>query len=46
MLVNMFTMNWWLEREIQMQKLLDYKRFLFFFSDLGRVGGHVHPSEK
>lgn len=41
MLANTITMNWWLEREIQIQKLLDYEQSLFFFSDLGRVGGHV-----
>ena len=41
MLANTFTINWWLEREIQIQKLLDYDQSLFFFSDLGRVGGHV-----
>ena len=40
MLANTFTMNWWLEREIQIQKLLDYEQSLFF-SDLGMVGGHV-----
>ena len=31
MLANTFTMNWWLEREIQIQKLLDYEQSLFFF---------------
>lgn len=46
MLANTFTMNWWLEREIQIQKLLDYEQSLSLFSDLGRVGGHVRPSEK
>ena len=46
MLANTFTMNWWLEREIQIQKLLDYEQSLSLFSDLGRVEGHVRPSEK
>lgn len=40
MLANTFTMNWWLEREIQIQKLLDYEQSPFF-SDLGKLGGHV-----
>ena len=44
MLANTFTMNWWLEREIQIQKLLDYEQSLFFFRfrDGGRACGSSH----
>ena len=44
MLANTFTMNWWLEREIQIQKLLDYEQSLFFFrfKEGGRACGSSH----
>lgn len=44
MLANTFTMNWWLEREIQIQKLLDYEQSLFFFRF--REGGRACAPEQ
>ena len=43
MLANTFTINWWLEREIQIQKLLDYDQSLFFFFRF-REGGRACDS--
>ena len=41
---NTFTMNWWLEREIQIQKLLDYEQspFFFRFREVGRACSSSH----